>query len=81
MLTKIKVISKINYFSKELQIHRGDAKKTWKIIQKLLPPSRKSSRPYGLHDDLVVKTEEFNQFFYSIGKKLANEVTEHRKKV
>ena len=56
-----------------MQSHQGDAKKTWKILKKLLPASRKTSKvpTTGFQISeicgncyLTGKCEEFNNFLY-----------------
>ena len=83
-LTEIKAKSKRSYFKSELQNHQGDAKKTWEILQKLLPVSGKTSKVPSTGSQIseicgncsvTDKCEEFNIFFCTIGKKLANNIS------
>ena len=76
-------MSKRSYFKSELQNHQGDAKKTLEILRKLLPASGKTSTVPTTDSQiseicgdcsLTDKCEEFNNFFCTIGKKLANNI-------
>ena len=83
-LTKIKALSKRSYFKSKLQNHQGDAKKTWEILQKLLPASGKTSKVPTTCSQIseicgncgvTDKYEKFNNFFCTIGKKLASNIS------
>ena len=83
-LTKIKAMSKGSYFKSKLQNHQGDAKKTWEILQKLLPASGKTSKVPTTSSQIseicgncsvTDKCEEFNNCFCTIGKKLDNNIS------
>ena len=83
-LTKVKAMSKRSYFKSELQNHQGDAKKTWENLRKLLPVSGKTSKVPTTSSQIseicgncsvTVKCEEFNNFFCTMGKKLANNIS------
>ena len=79
-LTKIKAMTKRS----KLQNHQGDAKKMWEILRKLLPASGKTSKVPTTSSQIseicgncsiTDKCEKFNNFFCTIGKKLANNVS------
>ena len=83
-LTKIKAMFKRSYFKSKLQNHQGDAKKTWEILRKLLPALGKTSKIPTTSSQIseicgncsvTDKCEEFNNFFCSIGEKLANNIS------
>ena len=76
-LTKIKTISKKLYFEKELHNNRENLKKTWDIIETLLPSKSKSrNNAQNLHDiasdNQAKQAEQFNEFFCTIGEKSSN---------
>ena len=82
-LTKIKAMFKRSYFKSKLQNHQGDVKKTWEILRKLLPASGKTSKVTITSSqsseicgncNVTDKCEECNNFFCTIGKKLANNI-------
>ena len=83
-LTKIKAISKRSCFKSALQNHQGDVKKTWEILQKLLPASEKTFKGPTTGSQiseicgncsLTDKCEEFINFFCAIAEKLASNIS------
>ena len=75
-LTKIKARSKSLFYKNELSKNKNDPKKVWNIIRTLLPPNKKS--PHNINQEIVSKSdiaEKFNDFFCTIGEKLANKIS------
>jgi len=67
--------SKRTYFENQLKMYQGIVKKTWKVLQSLLPScgqiKYKAKNPYLSSDtNLADKAENFNNIFCTIGKKL-----------
>ena len=69
--------AKADYIKSNLEIHKDDPKKYWKIIKDILPDGQKNKKLIALKDDTDSsidhdKTAAFiNKFFVSIGPKLA----------
>ena len=75
-LTKIKVLSKSLFYKNELRKNKNDPKIVWNTIGTLLPPNKKS--PHNINQEIVSKSdiaEKFNDFFCTIGEKLANKLS------
>ena len=78
-LTKIKNLSKMDYFERELRNNSSNPRKTWDTLQSLLPT--KSNKSTNLPTKLLANdielsnpkaiVESFNNFFSDIGPKLA----------
>ena len=77
-LTKIKALSKKSYFTTELKINQKDPRKIWDILRSALPASSKRAPVTSLKingrivSNQQVITEQFNEFFCSIGAHLAS---------
>ena len=79
-LTKVKNHAKRNYFDSELLKYQKDSKKTWETLRLLLPTSKKHAQKSVSYDsqthcNLAEKSEQFNNFFCTIGNKLANSMS------
>ena len=81
-LTKIRERAKKSYFKKQLLQSKKDPRKTWQLINSVLPTnkSKKAETPNRLIvdnrevTDKFMMSETFNQQFISIGKKLADNI-------
>ena len=78
-LTKIKSKSKRSFFESELEKHRADPKGTWEVLRKLLPmPGKRQKQNESSLDNVLTdatnKANIFNNFFCSIGEKLASNI-------
>ena len=69
------------YFTENLDLHRGDMKKTWKLINDL--SSRSAFKPKRISEVIVNEqvvtspadmAEAFNNYFSNVGKNLADEI-------
>ena len=69
------------YFTENLNLHRGDMKKTWKLINDL--SSRSAFKPKRISEVIVNEqvvtspadmAEAFNNYFSNVGKNLADEI-------
>ena len=77
--TKLKAISKKNYSANELEKNKSKSRKTWELLQTLLPgKSPKSSNLPTLirvnENEIIEKqsiVEELNKYFPNIGENLA----------
>ena len=74
--------AEIKYFSNELDIHKNDVKQSWKILKTIIGKhtnnlERKMS--FSIKDAIVTDNQiianEFNNFFVSIGPKLAHDLS------
>ena len=76
-LPKADAFSFTIYFKAELKTRSSNPQKVWELIKTTLPSPQNLDSPTTLlisgdvEDDLVAITNEFNNFFSSIGKKLA----------
>ena len=74
----MKTRAKKNYFESELQNHSKNPKKTWEILKLLLPNKSFENVQIGKACDTadsLQKANQFNEFFCSIGKKLAKKAS------
>ena len=71
ILTKVKNLAKRKYFESELLKHQSNPKKTWKTLSYLLPSSKKRFQQSlsVSNPNLNKKSEHFNNFICTIGKK------------
>jgi len=80
ILTKVKVLSKKRHFQTKLINSKNDASKTWEIIKLVLPNKQNEEPPKlmrvrgSVSDDIQIIANEFNEFFRTIGQKLANDI-------
>ena len=74
--------AEIKYYSNELDIHKNDVKQSWKILKTIIGKhtnnlERKMS--FSIKDAIVTDNQiianEFNNFFVSIGPKLAHDLS------
>ena len=75
-LTKTEALSKSLFYKNELSKNKNDPKMVWNIIRIVLPPNKKS--PHNTYQEIVSKSdiaEKFNDFFCTIGEKLANKIS------
>ena len=71
-LQKLKLYHKSLFYKKELSKNKNDPK-VWNLIRSLNPPNKKSSNNTNQEVNLNPNlTEKFNDFFCTIGEKLAN---------
>ena len=72
-LTKVKAMSKSLFYKKDLSKNKKDHKKVWNFIHSLISPNKKSYNSTNQEVNLIPNlTEKFNDFFCTIGEKLAN---------
>ena len=81
-LKQIIRLAKKLYFDKQLQSDQHYSRKTWKVLRELLPKKSNSSIPHEIYDSNGILTSnqeeitnQFNQYFEKIGKKLSNDVS------
>ena len=74
--------SVISYFGDQLEINKGDLSKTWKVLRDILGLGNNATRQkmnFLIEDTLVTDSLDiangFNNFFVSIGPKLAKDLT------
>ena len=86
-LTKLKMFSKQMYFHKELKKYEHNPRKTWQIIRSTLPNKSCSGFPNSIRknntttiDNPTTITNEFNDYFCSIGSNLASKALGKTKK-
>ena len=74
--------TEIIYYSNQLEIHKNDSKKSWKIFKNIIGKDSLSSKRKlkfkinneTVNDSQIIATE-FNNFFTSIGPALADKIT------
>ena len=81
-LKQIIRLAKKLYFGNQLQSHQHDSRKTWKVLRELLPKKSINSIPQEIYvsNGILTSNQEkitnqFNQYFATIGKKLSNDVS------
>ena len=81
-LKQIIRLAKKLHFDNQLQSHQYDSRKTWEVLRKLLSKKSINSilhKIYNSNGILTSNQEEitnqFNQYFATIGKKLSNDVS------
>ena len=74
--------TEIKYYSNELEFHKNDLSKSWKILRSIIgKDSNNSTRKlsFNINNTVVTDSEvianEFNNFFVSIGPTLASNIT------
>ena len=74
--------SVISYFGDQLEVNKGDLSKTWKVLKDILGLGNNATRQkmnFLIEDTLVTDSLDiangFNNFFVSIGPKLAKDLT------
>ena len=74
--------TEIKYYSNELELHKNDLSKSWKILRSIIgKDSNNSTRKlsFNINNTVVTDSEvianEFNNFFVSIGPTLASNIT------
>ena len=74
--------TEIIYYSNQLEIHKNDSKKSWKILKNIIGKDSLSSKrklKFKINNETVNDSQiiaaEFNNFFTSIGPALANKIT------
>ena len=74
--------TEIKYYSNELELHKNDLSKSWKILRSIIgKESNNSTRKlsFNINNTVVTDSEvianEFNNFFVSIGPTLASNIT------
>ena len=79
-LTNVLRMAKKNYFAKQFELYKHDAKSTWKVINKVINPKRSHEPIKRVRiDDAHIQepceiAEAFNDFFVEIGPTLANKI-------
>ena len=75
-------VAKNQYYKNKLNGSAGDAKKTWKVINEVLKPNKQSNdvTSFKVDDKILTDSSEiansFNEFFTSIGSKLASDIVD-----
>ena len=74
--------TEIKYYSNELELHKNDLSKSWKILRLIIGKDSTNSKrklTFNINNTLVTDSEvianEFNNFFVSIGPTLASNIT------
>ena len=75
-------LAKNLYFDKQLQSYQHDSRKTWEVLRELIPKKSINRIPHEIYDlnGILTSNQEeisnqFNQYFATIGKKLSNNVS------
>ena len=81
-LTSLLHNTEIQYYSNQLDIHRNDSAKTWKVLKNIIGKERNhSNNKLSFCIDNIMVTESadiangFNDFFVSIGPQLADKIS------
>ena len=64
-------VSKKEYYASKFNDSRGNSSAIWNLIKELVPNKKKDSDAQKF-DDVLVKAEEFNNFFANVGKTTYN---------
>ena len=74
--------TEIKYYSNELELHKNDLSKSWKILRSIIGKDSNNSTKifsFNINNTVVTDSEvianEFNNFFVSIGPTLASNIT------